>query len=260
MRQSYLNYQLILIDDGSTDGTDAEVIKLLPSTIVIKGNGNWWWAGSLQQGYDWIKKNKKHSADNVLIVNDDSILDTDFLEKGILLLKKNPGSLITASAVDYKSGKTTDVGLNYNFKENFIVDAHAPEEINCLSTRGLFMNVNDFIKTGGFYPFLLPHYLSDYEFTIRANRKGLKLVCDPEFKIYYDPDTTGLANTNSYKIKAFFLIYFSKKYMANPISFFNFYLLAFPFPYNIKYSFKSSLAALKDILWVIKINLFGQVK
>ncbi|MGC8765926.1 MAG: glycosyltransferase [Brevinematia bacterium] len=66
VNQTHKNFQLILIDDGSVDGTDQMVLSYPPDTIVIKGNGNWWWGGSLHQGYKWIKKFVKNKDDIVL--------------------------------------------------------------------------------------------------------------------------------------------------------------------------------------------------
>ena len=49
--QTDRNVRLVLIDDGSTDGTADAVKAILPDTVVITGQGNWWWGGGLQQGY-----------------------------------------------------------------------------------------------------------------------------------------------------------------------------------------------------------------
>lgn len=56
--QTYRSYHLVLIDDGSTDGTADMVRAKIKEISVIKGDGNWWWAGSLQQGIDWLKKRR----------------------------------------------------------------------------------------------------------------------------------------------------------------------------------------------------------
>ena len=54
--QTYQNFHLVLIDDGSTDGTDQMVRERIENLTVIRGNGDWWWAGSLQQGFNYLKK------------------------------------------------------------------------------------------------------------------------------------------------------------------------------------------------------------
>jgi GT2 family glycosyltransferase len=77
--QTYLNYHLILIDDGSTDGTAEMVGEMIPLLTILRGKGDWWWAGSLQRGYEWLKSNSEVSSqDCVLIINDDTEFESDF--------------------------------------------------------------------------------------------------------------------------------------------------------------------------------------
>ena len=45
----------------------------------------------------------------------------------------------------------------------------------------------DFVELGGFHPRLLPHYLSDYAFTIRALRRGFALASDPAVQALVRP-------------------------------------------------------------------------
>jgi len=46
--QSFIDYHLVVIDDGSRDGTDDMVRQLMPNATILTGNGDLWWAGSLQ--------------------------------------------------------------------------------------------------------------------------------------------------------------------------------------------------------------------
>ncbi|MFK8011404.1 MAG: glycosyltransferase family 2 protein, partial [Marinicellaceae bacterium] len=69
--QSYLNYRLILIDDGSIDGTDQMVKSRIGNSEIIKGDGDWWWAGSLQKGIDWLEQRQVSDTEIVMFANDD---------------------------------------------------------------------------------------------------------------------------------------------------------------------------------------------
>lgn len=46
-RQTFQDFQIILIDDGSVDGTDKMVHSFYPESKIIYGEGTLWWAGSL---------------------------------------------------------------------------------------------------------------------------------------------------------------------------------------------------------------------
>ena len=215
--QTYNNYHLILIDDGSTDGTEEMVREQIQSLTVIKGRGNWWWAGSLQQGYLWLKSQKISLSDIVLIINDDTEFEKDFIDAGVSAMRRNENALLLASSYSKQTGQLIDSGIHIDWGRFRFEQAYTSEHINCLSTRGLFLRVTDFYKTGGFYPRLLPHYASDYEFTIRAYRKGIKLVTDPMLKLRADEQKTGYHLTKEQISYETVKNIFSLKSTGNPL-------------------------------------------
>jgi GT2 family glycosyltransferase len=84
---------------------------------------------------------------------------------------------------------------------------------------------------GGFYPHLLPHYLSDYEFTMRAHKKGLKLLVPPDIRLYWNRETTGFREIEERSLLPFLRKYFSKKAAGNPLYWTTFVLLSSPVKY-----------------------------
>lgn len=227
LKQTYTNFKLILIDDGN-DGTDNEVLKRLPETIVIKGNGNLWWAGALQKGYEWLANADLNDQDIVLLINDDTTFKEDFLENAVDVLHSYPDkTIIKALSVDIDSGETGDGLLFYNYKklkfEN--PESENSREGNCTATRGLFLFARDFFSIGGFIPHKLPHYLSDYEYTYRAYKQGFRLATDEKLYLYADFKTTGVQGVKSYTFPKLIRILFSKRNTSNPVYWFNFILL-----------------------------------
>lgn len=232
--QTYRNYHLVLIDDGSTDGTEEMVKEQIQSLTVIKGVGNWWWAGSLQQGYKWLKSQDLPLSDVVLIINDDTEFGGDFLERGVALLKKHEKTLLLAQSYSRQTNQLIDAGVHIDWRRLTFKQAVTPEQINCLSTRGLFLRAGDFFEIGGFFPKLLPHYASDYEFTIRAHCKGMKLTTDPTLRLWLDEKATGYHQLDK-DVPLFASIkkLFSKKSQPNPISWTFFIILSCPWEWKI---------------------------
>jgi GT2 family glycosyltransferase len=234
-KQKYKNYKLILVDDGSTDDTDIFVKKTLENSVVLYGHGQLWWAGSLQKGFYWILENNISHDDIVLIINDDTMFDENYLSNAISIFNNyNKNILLFSLNYSIQTKNVIDCGVTVDWLKLEFNQSNKMEEINCLSTRGLFINVGDFIKVGGFYPDKLPHYLSDYEFTIRAIKMGLKPIINKDIKIYCDELKTGYNRRSNYKnIKDYFKKYFSPKNMVNPIYFIRFLLLSCPKKYKL---------------------------
>ena len=235
LRQNYLSVRLVLIDDGSTDGTAEEVLALIPEAIILRGNGNWWWAGSLQKGHDWLKKSDIKASDLVLIMNDDTVFDPDFIRIGARIVLENPGALLTATGFNMKTGVPQDSGGYYMTWENLgFHETHENSKINCASTRGLMVRVADFLDVNGFYPRLIPHYLSDLEFTMRAQKKGKTLMIHPDFKIGIDFEATGIRELGNESFREHLKKIFSIRAAMNPVHWSHFILLHSPWRY--KYS------------------------
>ncbi|MCF8069587.1 MAG: glycosyltransferase [Desulfobacterales bacterium] len=237
-QQSYSNYHLVLIDDGSTDETEQMVHELVDSLTVIRGTGNWWWAGCLQQGFNFLKKKGISHDSNILIINDDVTFGKEFLAKGISILEENMQTLLLAQFQEEDASPPKETGFHIDLKKFSFSKASSPEEINCLSTRGLFLKWRDFVDIGGFHPTILPHYWSDYEFTIRAHKIGYRCFTSSDVTLSPNLQETGRSDLNYSNYLQLLKSLFSIKTIANPIYQITFICLVCPAKWLPKNLFK----------------------
>ena len=232
-QQTFQDYHLLLIDDGSTDGTAEMVKESISSLTILQGHGDWWWGGSLHQGYLWLKANNVPASSIALLINDDAIFDSNYLQNAVSILHERKNVLLISHAYGEVSRHLFDGGIHADWKRlKFSVESK-PDKINCASTRGLFLYVSDFFTIGGFHPYLLPHYASDYEFTVRAYKKGYTLIVDEHLNLYANESATGIRNFSDVRTyRGFLKNLFSKKYTLHPVYYSNFILLACPWPWK----------------------------
>jgi GT2 family glycosyltransferase len=215
--QTFTDYHLVLIDDGSTDGTAEMVKKYIPSSTVLVGSGDWWWAGSLQRGLDWLRSKSVDASDLILFINDDVKFAPDYLQCAVRVMANRKHVLMLSRFRRVGCDRILETGVFANLRRMSFEISDTADRINCLSTRGLFVHWQDLKAIGGFHPTLLPHYLSDYEYTLRAHRKGFKCETSDDLLIVPTDEATGHRVINDASFLNFMKKYWSKKSAINPV-------------------------------------------
>lgn len=224
MNQDHQNFKCIIIDDGSTDDTPLLLQSLDTRFKTLRSESDLWWAGSINLAFRYLETCGLSESDLIMIINDDVILRKDFLSKGVELALQNPDSLIGANYQTEANKQIFEAGIRFDPKTLQFHVARCQLEINMLSTKGLIFAYREIQRVGSFTPKILPHYFSDYEWTFRAHKKGLKLRTFDTFNLLVDNSKTGLHDLSGLKGMDFVRALFSKRYVMNPIYFISFAL------------------------------------
>jgi GT2 family glycosyltransferase len=192
-QQTYKNITIVFIDSGSKDGTVSMIENYDFDSRVVKGNENWWWARSVNEGLKYIKTLNLAPDDIVGIINDDVIFNNIYIENVDKYLNKAQDVLLGSKLVNQDG--IIESGIFFDKRTmKFVKTDHS---INCSSTRGLFFKYSLLPKIGLMRQNLFPHYFSDYDLTLRANYKGLEIKFTPDVYINLHLDTQSKGKSNN---------------------------------------------------------------
>jgi GT2 family glycosyltransferase len=203
--QTYRNFRVILVDDGSTDGTSDYVSENYPEVVILEGDGNLWWTGATNLGVRHALELCRQD-DYVLTLNNDTVLPADYLETMIFLAGRAPGALIGSIARDYRARDVViDGGVKIQWisakfaRINFSVGntKNSFYSVSALPGRGTLIPGKAFATLGMFDAENFPHYAADYDFSLRACKAGYSLLLHPDCYLYSKTDLTGITNVHN---------------------------------------------------------------
>ena len=189
--QSIRDFTVVVVDDGSTDGTGEALAKEFPTVRMPKGDGTLWWTGATNVGVGWaLARAKPH--DVVLSLNNDTIAPPRYLERLLKAHAVAPHALIGSLLVSATDRKTiVDGGVTLDWAtakyrtagrgDTVDVGAHVHpslRRVDVLSGCGTLIPVGVFDRIGTYDEVRLRHYAADYEFARRALRAGFGLFVD----------------------------------------------------------------------------------
>jgi GT2 family glycosyltransferase len=168
---------VVLVDDGSSDGTGDAASSISDQVEVLRGDGSLFWARAMAIAE---RRAMEHRPDYLLWLNDDVVLNRDAL---VTLMTTRGGlaeRIVAGSVVDPVSGLGTHGGVErvdwHPLRHTHVVPTEGePRNVTTISGNVVLVPRDVYLKVGGIDGGFA-HALADWDYGLRARALGIEIV------------------------------------------------------------------------------------
>jgi GT2 family glycosyltransferase len=190
-----LKVHIIVVDDGSRDGTSEAIREQHPDVQIVRGDGTLHYTAGTNRG---IEAALEHSPDYVLAINDDSIFDEQFLGRLVACAEENAPAVVGPLLLlwdqphqVFQIGSYWDTwygGWRYRQKLTAWTVPQHPFDVEVVVGNCVLYPVKAIQEIGLMKEKKFPFGFGDVEYTPRMRRAGWRLLIEPRSRVWCEPN------------------------------------------------------------------------
>ncbi len=190
-----LKVHVVVVDDGSTDGTSDAIRAEFPEAEIIAGDGNLWFTEGTNAG---IRAALKHEPDYILLINDDQVFDSNAIRAMVECAERHPrsvvGSLLLLWDTPHKLFQTAPVwstrlgGWRHWQNQTVWTVPKSPWKVDIVVGNCVLVPAAAIQEAGLMNSKRYPNF-GDAEYTPRLRKLGWQLLIEPLARVFCQPNT-----------------------------------------------------------------------
>lgn len=191
---TYQRLEILVVDNGSTDGSEASVRDCFPAVQVLQTGRNLGFSGGNNAG---ISRALQVEPDYVLLINNDTLVEPDFLDHMVDAMEARPDAGAAGGTICYypdteriwyAGGKFTSWrASSFSFHVDEPVERVRDRDVQVVTfiTGCLMLIRASALRRVGFFDERFFMYLEDAELSLRFVEARYRLLYVPKARIYH---------------------------------------------------------------------------
>jgi GT2 family glycosyltransferase len=217
-QQNYPNFQVVVIDNDSSDDSLQELRKAMPSVELVQSGANLGFGGGCNVG---IRLALDRGADYVWLINSDATADPGALA-ALVCVAESDASLSSVGSVLYKSTKPNEIQLwgggRIALWSGHCMNRHAPGPLDFICGASVLLRCAALIEVGLFDEKTFFMYWEDADLSFRLYKAGWRLAVASDSRVWHK--LSGSLGRNHPLLDQYFTqsaVRFLKRYAPMPI-------------------------------------------
>ncbi|MCA1630586.1 MAG: glycosyltransferase family 2 protein [Acidobacteria bacterium] len=193
LKSDYADFEIVLVEDGCTDGTAEKCRAEFPAVRVLHGDGELWWSGAINLG---VTDALTRGAELIVWLNDDNRVEPATVSSLVESHRRNGARSIACSRVRAPgTGEGEWLGAPPAWHpEHASWSAPDLAGVKDLPIRhppggqGVLIPADAFREVGLVDARAFPHYWADHDFHYRAMRAGYRYFIATEAMVWNRPN------------------------------------------------------------------------
>lgn len=198
--QSCQDFRAYIVNCNPGDDVSADIAQAQDSRFVeVPGSPDRFWAGAIRLGQQHVYKAAR-DKDRILLLNVDNRFGPDFLQDYMAESLARPDALLcalTETRRGYLSSGCRMLSWFFALPKHYYTNRDGEEDfatavpVDMLAGRALMGPAAVFRDVGYVDSERFPHYSADYEYTLRAKRRGYGLYVTTAVRVFNEIDNSG---------------------------------------------------------------------